>query len=205
MSYIGILPINVRRHPYLSPLAKVLYAEITASMEKDMSFTLGNTELAEIYMTTPKIISSAISELSAREFIDVQVDGNNRKIYLPEKMIFVSEEKKPKEKDEKLSSFAEAVIDFWNRNVGCKRRANPNIKAMIKARLKSYSEHDIWAAVMNRATFVNESEWHNKPENLHHKTNITLVLRNDESLEKAMNVMAKKTINSVGITKIQVL
>ena len=80
MSYIGILPVNIRRHPYLSPLAKVLYAEITASMGKDMSFTIGNTELAEIYMVSPKVISLAISELAAREFLIVRMINVNQRI-----------------------------------------------------------------------------------------------------------------------------
>lgn len=201
--YIGIIPVNIRRNKHVSPLAKVLYAEITACMGADICFELSNVELGEMYDVSPKVISAALSELSAREYVDIQVDGNKRKIYLPEKMVFVEERKAEVESvmTTKVSEFTEAIIEYWNRNVGCKRRANATIKAMVRARLKTYSESDIWNAIMNRVSFVNNSDWHNKEENNHHKTNIGIVLRNDESLEKAMNLKSKQD-NSIKITKL---
>lgn len=197
--YIGIIPLNVRRNKFISDTAKVLYAEITASIGEDFTCSLSNFDFSEFLNISEKAVSKCISELSARELIDVQVTGNKRNIYLPEKVVIVDEKEKDKSKAEESSSkLAEQIVDYWNSMLECKIKATNSVKRSIGNRLKSFTRDEIFEAVVNRVHFVNSSEWHNMDENHHHKINLDLVIRDDKAMQKALSIDTMK-IKSSGV------
>lgn len=198
--YIGILPINIRRNRFISDTAKVLYSEITASIGEDMSCSLSNFELSEALNVNEKTITKCLAELSAREFIDSQIRGNKRNIYLPEKVVFVEEKEKDKaEKNEAHESLARELVDYWNTMLSCNIRVTNGLKRSVANRLKSFTREEIFSAIVNRVHFVNASEWHNQDENHHHKINIELVIRDDKSIQKALSIDTMK-VRSSGVT-----
>ena len=197
--YIGILPVNIRRNKFITDTSKVVYAEITASIGDDMSCSMSNFEFSEAMNVSEKTITKCLAELSAREFIDVQVVGNKRNIYLPEKVVFVEEKDKEKSKSEEgVTELSNQIVEYWNTMLESKIKATNGLKRNVGNRLKSFTKEEIFSAIVNRVMFVNTSEWHNMDENHHHKTNIDLVLRDDKSMQKALSIDTMK-IKSSGV------
>lgn len=84
-SYYAVLPAEVRYDKNLSPLEKLLFAEITALSNKEGYCWASNAYLAELFGRTAKYISEVISKLAKKNYLFVEVDqaaGNSRKIYI---------------------------------------------------------------------------------------------------------------------------
>lgn len=82
------------------------------------------------------------------------------------------------------SKFINSVFDLWNELQGTKFKPTSGRINKIKARLKVFSEEEINKALINRVKFVDSNPWHQQKENKMHKTNMDLLIRNDESLQK---------------------
>ena len=204
MSYIGILPMNIRRNKHISSNAKVVYAEITATMNEDMCCDRSNYDIGESLGLSEATVSSCISELSAREYIDSQVSGSSRKIYLAEKVVFVEEKESEKEisKSDEARRLTEEIVRLWKSKLGTKTRVTPKLIGWVRSRLKTFPKEEIIDAVMNRYLFVKDSEWHNKPENLHHKTSLALVLRDDQVLQQSLD--RRPRVQEVSVNKLNI-
>lgn len=204
MSYVGILPSNIRRNKNLSSNAKVVYAEITATMNDDMCCERTNHDIGESLGLSDSVVSSCVSELSNRGYIDAQVSGSSRKIYLSEKVVFVEEKLAEKEsfKSEEAKELADYIVKLWKSKLGTKTRVTPKLITWVKSRLKSFSKEEIIDAVLNRYLFVKDSEWHNKPENIHHKTSLALVLRDDQVLQQSLDRAPRQ--KEVLVTKLNI-
>ena len=83
-SYYGILPAHVRYDNDLPPMARIMYAEITALSNKDGYCSAGNDYFAELYEVSNVTVSRWISKLGKRGHITIDADpvtGHDRKLY----------------------------------------------------------------------------------------------------------------------------
>jgi hypothetical protein len=205
MGYIGIIPSNIRRDGKLTSNAKIVYCEITSLFNDDMCCEESNFTIGSYLCMSEAVVSSCISELSSRGYIDVQVSGPKRQIYLPEKVVFVEEttRKEKKKRDDSAESLAIDIVAFWKNGFGTKTRVTPKIISWVSSRLKSFTPEEILDAVANRYVFVSDSEWHNKPENIHHKTSLALVLKDDQVLQQNLDRAKPKEVQ-VSVRKINI-
>lgn len=205
MGYIGIIPSNVRRDNKLTSNARLVYCEITSLFNDDVCCEDSNFTIGEYLGMSEAVVSSCVSELSSRGYIDVQIDGSKRKIYLPEKVVFVEEttRKEKKERDNSALSLATDIVSFWKNGFGTKTRVTPKVVSWVSGRLKSFTAEEILDAVANRYVFVSDSEWHNKPENIHHKTSLALVLKDDQVLQQNLDRAKPKDV-AVSVRKIKI-
>lgn len=85
-TYYGVLPANVRYDKSLSPMARILYTEVTALANATGECTASNKYFADLYDVTPTTVSEWIAQLRDAGYISVFIDhniGNRRKISIP--------------------------------------------------------------------------------------------------------------------------
>jgi hypothetical protein len=73
-SYFAILTANVRYDKTLKPLARLLYAEITALCNKEGYCWAGNQYFADLYEVDKNTVSGWIGQLKTRGYITVQLE-----------------------------------------------------------------------------------------------------------------------------------
>ena len=73
-SYFAILTADVRYDKTLKPLARLLYAEITALCNKEGYCWSSNQYFADLYEVDPKTVSGWIGQLKTRGYITVQLE-----------------------------------------------------------------------------------------------------------------------------------
>jgi hypothetical protein len=83
-SYYGILPAHVRYDNDLPPMARIMYAEITALSNKDGYCSAGNDYFAKLYDVSTVTVSRWVSKLGKQGHILIDADpvtGHDRKLY----------------------------------------------------------------------------------------------------------------------------
>ena len=83
-SYYGILPAHVRYDNDLPPMARIMYAEITALSNKDGYCSAGNDYFAKLYDVSNVTVSRWVSKLGKHGHISIDADpvtGHDRKLY----------------------------------------------------------------------------------------------------------------------------
>ena len=73
-SYFAILTADVRYDKTLKPLARLLYAEITALCNKEGYCWSSNQYFADLYEVDPKTVSNWIGQLKTKGYITVQLE-----------------------------------------------------------------------------------------------------------------------------------
>lgn len=90
-SFFAILPADVRYDPELTPLEKILYAEISALTNERGYCWAGNQYFARLYGRHEHSISRSINKLEGRGYINIETEkggkkaGSERVISLPKK------------------------------------------------------------------------------------------------------------------------
>jgi len=77
-SYYSILPAIVRYHKELTPLAKLIFSELTALANKTGKAYPNNKTLANWYGVSKKTISTSISLLEEKKLIIVEIEKNKK-------------------------------------------------------------------------------------------------------------------------------
>ncbi len=193
-SYYGLLPANIRYDKELTPAEKLLYVEITSVLTKEGKCDQDNEYFSEIMDVDPRTITRYLKNLETRGFIERKLNHNQREIHLPQKIVanfhLNNDDEKLQEKAD--LKFVHEVIDLWNGLFidslprGIRRTAG--LVSNIMARLHTFSKEEVLEALKNRHGFMQNSKWHNREENRHHLYNIDLVIRNDEQLQKFLNI-----------------
>lgn len=191
----GVIPIYLRRNTAITDKAKLLYAEISDNTDETGVCRKSNEELAEYMGISSSSLRKFLYELRDLEIIGIDGDGKDRRISFPERLVLVDVTGKEEKKRKKLKEdLAISIADFWNKEVTTGRgiKVTPNLINVITSRCKNFSDEDVMLAVVNRASLVKASEWHNKDENIRHRNDIYLVLRTDKDLEKHVNINTSK-------------
>ena len=153
-SYYAILPSDVRYDSNISSSEKLLYAELTALCSKHGYCWASNSYFSELYNVNKNTVSSWVSSLVKRGYIQIDVDrskGNLRKVYLkkhigiPKKINTYTEKAEHNNKKNnktntnininKDSVTEEKVKDLWNKIF--KNSSIPMVNTIRNARLRS--------------------------------------------------------------------
>lgn len=200
----GIIPISIRRNVNISDKAKIIYSEITASMNENQFCSCTNKYFADIFNVSETAVSRYIKELADHEAICIDVHGNERKITIPEKMVVYEKSEKKERKQPKLrTDLANTVVGLWNELLGTKIKVTRDLINSVTSRSKSFSDEEILEALRNRFEFVNASKWHSEPENARHRNNIYLVIRSDKDIQKYLGEIPSvdKSGNNIRLMK----
>lgn len=151
-SYYAILPSDVRYDANLSSSEKLLYAELTALCSKHGYCWASNSYFSELYNVNKNTVSSWVSSLVKRGYIQISVDrskGNLRKVYLkkhvgiPKKIDTYTE--KPEHNNKKNNKkntnnnkdaiASDEIMELWNKIF--KNSSVPMVNSIRNSRLRS--------------------------------------------------------------------
>ena len=104
-SYYANVPFYVRYDRDLSPMARMMFGEITALSSSEGYCWASNKYFAELYGVSPSTISGWISELAEKKYVFLEItDRHDRKIYIQDPKLldlYMGYQKKPKGVSEK--------------------------------------------------------------------------------------------------------
>ena len=171
-SYYAILPSDVRYDSNISSSEKLLYAELTALCSKHGYCWASNSYFSELYGVNKNTVSSWVSSLVKRGYIQIDVDrskGNLRKVYLkkhigvPKKLNTYTEKaehnnKKNSKNNNNTNKDAIAsddIMNLWNKIF--KTSSVPTVNTIrnsrlrsLKARIKENPDVAFWEDYFNR-------------------------------------------------------
>lgn len=118
-NYYSVIPASVRYDKDISPLAKLLYSEITALSNKEGYCWASNKYFAELYGKSETWISLTIKKLEQKGYVKSEVNrikGNERKIKIVDPPIYVKlKTSLSKVKDPSLSKVKDNNININNK------------------------------------------------------------------------------------------
>lgn len=192
-SYNANLPASVRYDVNLNDKTKLLYAEITASINHLGYTDHDNSYFGKLFNISERTISGYISALVARRYIEIEIVNNNkRRIRLPSQA--VSFIQPPSLKDDlevfekEDQEFMDKYIKTWCEKMNTKVYRPHTKYKLIYALMQKFSKEELESAMEARIDFVTNSEWHQQKENKHHAVNIDLLIRDEDALLKALNM-----------------
>lgn len=175
-SYYAIVPANVRYDKGLTPNAKLLYAEITALCNEQGFCWASNKYFADLYEVTNRTVTSWITLLEEKGYINRQVifkEGTSiveeRRIYLAEPTFFnkaISKEKKKTEekiKKEPKDSNENMLTDFeklWKLYPNKKGKSKA-LKEYCKAIKKGTTNKEIQNGIVSYKNYLKTVDWLN--------------------------------------------
>lgn len=184
--FLAILPATVRYSDFLNSKDKLLYAELSAMMDVEGSVELTPEVigyLSDLFEVSADTIISKVGKLSREGHLESR-DGT---IYISKyssTKVDVKPRSKPKNDVPDLPEKAEEFVSRWNKIYGTKMRTTTRLMLLLKARLSTFSLDEIADAAERRKLILDDSDWHNKEENLHHKNTYDKFLRNDDEVQK---------------------
>jgi hypothetical protein len=209
-AYNATLPASIRYDPNFTDKQKLFYAELTASMNHLGYCEYENIYFAEILGVSKRTITRFLAELSDRGYIALEFLGNGeRRITFPIHQVGFIQPPRIKNKmngvSEEELGFINTFLEEWEKALDCKLYAKKNYLQVVLARLENFSEEELVRARDNRIDFVKNSPWHQVEENKRYKNDITILLRDDQSVLKSLQMntsnKSKKSSLSFNIDK----
>lgn len=192
VNHYAVLPAAVRYDGSLTDKAILLFAEIAAASNTYGVCEEDNAYFSSALRVDTRTISRAMAQLVERGHISRITEFNKRKIKLNLKLLERSSEQVPEEEPlipDDVPQYADVLIETWDRGLGCKTEKREMYIPLIRARLVRFTKEELLSSVKNRIAFVTKiSEWHQMPENRHHQANIDILLRDDDSVLKYLNM-----------------
>jgi hypothetical protein len=189
---MAYLPPNVRYNPALTADAKILYAELTAMVGKNMRLKIDYAHLRTSFTLSTVEIRTSLNSLYKAGVIGKDGDF----IALNPMGHGVEDEKMLKDVD---VAFINTVLEHWNNLI---KKDNPRgmrktatLTKYVTQRQVTFTKDEILAALKNRHDYVNSNDWHNKPENKHHKLNALLVLESDDKLQECLSMGDNRVVD----------
>lgn len=75
--FMGYIPIHIRHNPDITPLSKVVYAEITANLDEKGVCIKANSHFSKVFGASKQTISKAITQLRENNFIGVIIERDD--------------------------------------------------------------------------------------------------------------------------------
>jgi len=195
----AILPAAVRYDKRLSPTEIVVYAEISAATnefgicEEDNGFLANSTRMSE------RSISRAITTLMQCGHLERVIEFGKRKIKITSQVLEPPPEVLPEEVPaDDINEYVLELIKLWESRLNCKMDKPEMYSTMIRQRLIKFTKEELLSSVRNRAHFVTKtSDWHTDPENRQYQIDISILLRDDDSVFKYLNLKPEE--NNTGL------
>lgn len=206
--YLGHLPATVRLDARLTPMAKVVYAELTSRATAEGKTRYPVAQLAAALQVTERTINRALISLHECGFLGR--DGNN--IVLKEmgtviRTIKPTKKNLEKQAHEELVKKMQGILDKWNElydtTLGSSIESQEMYYDLLAQRLSEFSEEQILHAVKVRYISTKDEPWWNKPENFSKKVDLSLLIKTNERLAKyvEMPVPDDNSVNAFEVKK----
>jgi hypothetical protein len=195
INLFSIIPASVRYDRTLGDKSILLFGELMAAAN-----AYGICEEDTRYFSTAlnvdnRTIFRSMAQLEEQGHIKRLKENNKRKILviqraleLPVGVELESDDLIPKAD---ITDFVNQLISSWEKAVQTKVEKKELYTNMIAQRLGSFTKDDLMMALKNRATFVNQSPWHQEPANRQAALSIDTWLKSDETVLKWLNAKYK--------------
>lgn len=187
----AVIPSEVRYDKRLAPAEKLLYAEITAAANFNGIAPDDRSYYSQVLNCSVRSVFRYLERLEL--FGHIQREGRAIKIPVGfvKATLIASEADKPQidqEYPEELVHWFEGLFDYYESGLSIKVERHDLFYSTLKDRLKTFSRNEMKAAITNRINFINNSEWHQLPENKPQVVDIMLVIRDDDAVRKSLNL-----------------
>lgn len=190
MNNYAILPASVRYDKGLSNGAKLLYAELTAASQTDGSVQQDTTILCEVLQCDRRTLYRYFKDLYDRGHIKRIDRGQWR---LPLGFESLSPENEAPELDEDTKAFYKEFFTRFQKGLNCWLEKEELYYPVLSERLNRFSKDQVMRALENRIAFIQGSEWHQMPENRQSTVDVSLLIRDDQSLLKWLNMRSERS------------
>jgi DNA-binding transcriptional ArsR family regulator len=188
------LPASVRYDENLSAQEKLLYSEITCLTSATGICVAGNTYFARLYKVDPRTVSRWVEALEKGGYIRREIEGRSKRhIRLvgheklpPMETITAAEKVAPAAPERAPAGLYEEVMQLWNKTFGCNQVLTDKKRAMLAARLRTFSPQQLLEAVEKRY-LVTRDAWYQQAEQQKYIDRFELVFRDDEQLDKTLS------------------
>lgn len=190
MNNYGILPANVRYDKELGHGAKLLYVELTAASDVYGIADPDTMSLCDTLMCDRRTLYRYFKQLTDKQYVERLQKGKWR---LPQGFTSLSSSSVGEEISEEAVAFYKEFINAFEKGLNCHVERPEYYYPTLAQRLEKFSRNELMRALQNRMAFVNGSEWHQHPDNRPNAIDITLLIRDDISLHKWLNMKTEQT------------
>jgi hypothetical protein len=198
VSQFTFIPAAVRYDQSLNDKAKLLYGEIAAATNAYGISEDDNGYFGAALRVDSRTITRLISQLVETGHITRVMEHGRRKLRVNLKTIKPPESvvEEAVEPLEDVSDFLQQLILLWEKGLNVKIEKSELYSPLVRSLLRVFSKDQLITAIKNRIDFVNQSPWHQAPENKQAATSIDFLLRSEENIHKWLNMKAKTTVET---------
>lgn len=196
INHYAVIPAIVRYDYSIADKAKLLFAEVSAASDVYGNCEEDNRFFAKALQVDERSVSRYISALVTAGHLTRITEYGKRKLRLnpaliksPENIEAVSDV--PITDD--VSAFSSELLSVWEKGLACDLEKKEMYLPYIQARLVRFTKEQLLSSVRNRIAYVTKaSEWHALPENRQYQMDIIILLRDDESVFKYLNLKSEE-------------
>lgn len=185
----AVIPSAVRYDKSLSKTDILLFGELAAASNAYGVCEEDNGYFAAALRVEPRTISRALSSLEEGGHVERIIEGGKRKIRLITKNLRLPTEVTmiSPAPIEDISDFLKEFVGLWENLIKSKIDRPEHYETILRSRLESFSKENLIDAAKNRAAFVNESAWHQLPQNRIQAVSLELLLKDDATVLRWLN------------------
>jgi hypothetical protein len=196
----AIIPASVRYDKSLPHGAKLLYAEISAAVDHTGSCEENTQYFSDVLECDGRTVNRYLIQLMDRGHLIR--DKKNKTLSIPlgftKQSLSSSEPANPVvEIDDDLKDFSQKFFKRFEDSLSTSVQKQELYYGTIAERLNTFSKNEMLVALNNRIAYLLNSEWHMKPENKPNAIDITLLIRDNASVLKWLNMSATKEENNL--------
>lgn len=182
----AILPASVRYDKHLSQGAKLLYAELSAGSDHSGHVTLDVRGFSNVLDCDGRTLYRYIDQLAKRGFIEKK-DKNLVRLPMGFEPLSSTVVDKPSVPDD-LKDYFNGFFRRFETGLSTSLDKKELYYETMMERLQTFSQSEMSKALENRIAFVSSSEWHQKEENRPNATDITLLIKDNSTVLKWLNM-----------------
>jgi len=192
----SIIPAHVRYDRALYDKSILLFGEIAASANAYGICEEQNTYFAMALNADTRTIARCMAQLVDNGHVQRIKEAGRRKLKIVPRTLEIplgvdieTDDIIPKED---ISEFVFQFLSLWEKAVNTTIDKKELYQKLIAQRLSSFTKEELMIALKNRATFVNQSDWHKAEENRQQAVSIDHLLRSDDAVLKWLNSKVKE-------------
>lgn len=189
-SLFAVIPMSVLLDVNLTDTSKLLYAHISANFDHAGTCDKPNGYFSSLMGCSLRTIQAGMTSLLERGYIERSED--NKEIRMPSRQsTFIQPPKEDdtlSKQDEELIAWMDMYLERWESAMETKKLKKKAYYPTILERLETWTREELETAMEQRIAYVNDSDWHNEPENLKHKKNLNKIIRDDKEVLKCLQL-----------------
>lgn len=197
----SIIPAHVRYDRTLTDKSILLFGEISAAANAYGICEEDNSYFSVALNCDARTITRCVTQLCEAGHLERIKEGGKRKLKIIQRGLEIplgveieSDQIVPKED---ITSFANQLIETWERALNTKIDKKEMYTELIASRLMNFTKDELMEALRNRASYVNQAPWFKEPENRQMATSLEILLKSNESTLKWLNAKIKDEKQSV--------